>query len=691
MTLPCVGSSVRSALALAAVAIGASAATLSAQGATGSIEGHVRDTAQHAMARAAVAIVGTSQVAITDSNGHYLLTAVPPGMVALQARFIGYKPYQVSAVRVLAGQTATVDFTLTPSLLQLNEITVTAPKNSLIPRDAVTTKQSATGSTVTALPVDRISQALALQPGVTQVGVAGTNSFEQASITTGSSAAAFSVRGGRLDQNLTYIDGVALQRNPNTESYSRIHENPFWSVGANPLSTFSIDVDHASYSNVRRFITAGQRPPADAVRIEEMINYFSYDYAAPGANSADPFTVSTEVGAAPWNPVNRLVRIGLQGRRIETANLPPSNLVFLLDVSGSMEPANRLPLVKGAMRLVVDQLRPQDRVSIVVYAGDAGIRLNPTSGSEKLAILDAIDRLSAGGSTNGSAGLKLAYEVARESRIPGGNNRIILATDGDFNVGLSSDDDMERLIEHERQGGTFLTVLGVGYGNLKDSKLEKIADKGNGNYAYLDNLLEAHKVLVQEMGGTLMTIAKDVKLQVEFNPSKVQAYRLIGYEDRMLQTQDFKDDRKDAGEMGAGHSVTALYEVVPVGVKSTLPIGGPDSLRYQVAAEKPVTVHGDELLFVKVRYKEPEADASKLLTHMVASRVAPASVEFSFAAAVAEFGMILRESKYRGAASIEDVLSRARQALGSDPQGYRAGFVKMVEEYQKLTYVAVEH
>jgi len=355
-----------------------------------------------------------------------------------------------------------------------------------------------------------------------------------------------------------------------------------------------------------------------------------------------------------------------------------------------MEPANRLPLVKAAMRLVVDQLRPQDRVSIVVYAGDAGIRLRPTSGSDKLAILDAIEHLAAGGSTNGSAGLRLAYAVARESRAPGVNNRIILATDGDFNVGLSSDDDMERLIENERQGGTFLTVLGVGYGNLKDSKLEKIADKGNGNYAYLDNLLEAHKVLVQEMGGTLVTVAKDVKLQVEFNPAKVQAYRLIGYEDRLLRSEDFRDDRKDAGEMGAGHSVTALYEVVPAGVRSTVPIRAPDSLRYQAPVEQPTGTHGDELLFVKVRYKDPNGETSKLLTHTAADRSSSPSTDFAFGAAVAEFGMLLRGSEYKGHASTEEVLGLARRSLGADPFGYRAGFVAMVEAYQKIGGLAVE-
>ena len=345
----------------------------------------------------------------------------------------------------------------------------------------------------------------------------------------------------------------------NTEQYNRIYDNEFLMAKDNPLSTFSIDVDTASYSNIRRFLNNNQLPPKDAVRIEEMINYFSYDYPQPKEN--EPFSVTTEVAACPWNKDHQLVLIGLQGRNVETANLPPSNLVFLLDVSGSMQDTDKLPLIKSAFRLLVDQLRPQDRVSIVVYAGSSGLVLDSTPGDQKQVILQAIDSLNAGGTTAGGEGIKLAYEIAKKNLMKDGNNRVILATDGDFNVGVSSDGDLIRMIEEKRNDGIFLTILGFGMGNYKDAKMEQLADKGNGTIAYIDNLLEAKKVFVSGLSGTLLTIAKDVKIQVEFNPTKIKAYRLIGYENRMLKKEDFNDDKKDAGEIGAGHSVTALYEI----------------------------------------------------------------------------------------------------------------------------------
>ncbi len=468
----------------------------------------------------------------------------------------------------------------------------------------------------------------------------------------------------------------------NTESYDRIYGNAFLAVGANPLSTFSIDVDRASYSNVRRFIRGGQLPPKDAVRIEELINYFTYDYPDPTGDH--PFSVTTEVATAPWNPLHKLVRIGLQGERIAAGQLPPSNLVFLIDVSGSMQSAAKLPLLKSAFRLLVNELREDDRVAMVVYAGAAGLVLPPTSGDQKDRILDAIEALEAGGSTAGGAGLELAYRQAVESYVEGGNNRVILATDGDFNVGPSSDGEMVRLIEERRELGVFLTVLGFGTGNLKDSKMEKLADKGNGNYAYIDNLLEAKKVLVTELGGTLFTIAKDVKLQVEFNPERVAAYRLIGYENRLLQDEDFTDDKKDAGDIGAGHSVTALYEIVPVGVETTVEIRGLDSLRYQATALRPRAAESPELLFVKVRYKAPDAAASQLLEHAVRDDAHSPSHDFMFASAVAEFGMLLRDSEYKGDATFEDVIARAKQARGDDAGGYRGEFIQMAETAERL-------
>jgi Ca-activated chloride channel family protein len=470
----------------------------------------------------------------------------------------------------------------------------------------------------------------------------------------------------------------------NTEEYNRIQENVFHAASRTPLSTFSVDVDRASYSNVRRFIRDGGAPPRDAVRIEEMVNYFSYAY--PDPTGEHPFAVVTEVGAAPWNPQHQLVRIGLQGRRMPRAALPPSNLVFLIDVSGSMDQPNKLPLVQQSLRLLMNELSPDDRVAIVVYAGAAGLVLESTPGSRKDEIIDAIDRLQAGGSTAGAQGIRLAYEVARRSHIAGGNNRVILATDGDFNVGVSSQGELVQLIEEKRGQGTFLTVLGFGTGNLADARMEQLADHGNGNYAYVDDLMEGRKVLVSEMGGTLFTIAKDVKLQVEFNPARVYAYRLIGYENRLLADRDFNDDRKDAGEIGAGHSVTALYEVVPVGADSEVRVGTVDSLRYQRTDAEPVGAFGREMMNVKVRYKAPDGEQSRLLSHavQVPARGGATSDDFRFAAAVAAFGMVLRESEHRGRATVEQVLTLARGARGGDAEGYRAEFIRMVENYALL-------
>ena len=467
----------------------------------------------------------------------------------------------------------------------------------------------------------------------------------------------------------------------NTESYAHIRENDFRLVSASPLSTFSIDVDRASYANIRRFIQSGERPPIDAVRIEEMINYFPYDW---GRVSGDhPFAVTTEVWEAPWKRAHRLVRIGLHAESIDTEDLPPANLVFLLDVSGSMMPPNKLPLLKKAFALLVDQLRPQDRVAIVVYAGAAGLVLPSTPGSHKGEILAALDDLRAGGSTAGGAGLKLAYEIAGKHRVDGGNNRVVLATDGDFNVGASSDAEMVRLIERERESGTFLTVLGFGTGNLKDSKMEQIADRGNGNFHYVDGLLEARKVLVEEMGGTLVTLAKDVKLQVEFNPARAAGYRLIGYENRLLADEDFNDDTKDAGELGAGHTVTALYEVVPEGVE--VPRGELDALRYQPQPDDPPpSDFDDELMYVKVRYKSPDGNRSTLLEQAVADRPRSPSTDFRFATAVAGFGMLLRESEHAADLTLNDVVRLAEKGRGDDPRGYRGEFIRLVEATRDL-------
>jgi Ca-activated chloride channel family protein len=473
----------------------------------------------------------------------------------------------------------------------------------------------------------------------------------------------------------------------NTEEYDRIYENIFLDALKNPLSTFSIDVDTASYANVRRFINTNQYPYKDAVRIEEMINYFSYDYPLP--KKTQPFAIYTEISGCPWNPDHRLIHIGLQGKLLESKHLPPSNLVFLLDVSGSMEPANKLPLLKKAFKLLVNELGEKDRVSIVVYAGAAGLVLPSTPANQKDKIFAALDRLSAGGSTAGGAGIQLAYKVAWENFIPDGNNRIILATDGDFNVGISSTSELVREIEEKREKGIFLTILGFGMGNYKDGRMEQIADKGNGNYHYIDNLLEAKKVFVNDMRGTLFTIAKDVKIQVEFNPTKVKAYRLIGYENRMLKKEDFADDTKDAGELGAGHTVTALYEVIPYGSKEEVPVVG--DLKYQVVKIDPKAYRSKEILTVKLRYKKPDGKKSQLLEIPLADKniaLAKASENFKFSAAVAEFGMLLRDSEFKGQSSYEDVLKLAQQGKGQDRHGYRTEFIKLVEMCQLLDVVS---
>lgn len=484
-------------------------------------------------------------------------------------------------------------------------------------------------------------------------------------------------------QPMTAPQDYYQQPQYNTEEYDAIHENIFHDALRNPLSTFSIDVDAASYSNMRRFINNGQRPPKDAVRIEEMVNYFDYDYTQPG--DEHPFNIITEISSAPWNEQHKLVHIGLQGKKIPTQNLPPSNLVFLIDVSGSMDDPNKLPLLKSSFKMLVNELREQDHVAIVVYAGAAGLVLEPTSGSEKKKILEALDNLEAGGSTAGGAGIRLAYAVAREHFKAGGNNRVILATDGDFNVGESSNAGMERLIEEKRKDGVFLTVLGFGMGNYKDSKMEILSDKGNGNYAYIDNITEARKVLVNEFGGTLFTIAKDVKLQVEFNPSKVKAYRLIGYENRMLKNEDFNNDQKDAGELGSGHTVTALYEIIPVGVESEF--FKIDELKYQTTKIDPSASRSKELMTVKFRYKKPDEDVSRLIVHpLVDNQVAlnKTSDDFRWSASVAAFGMLLRESEYIQNFSYDQVVQLAQSAKGEDKEGYRIEFINMAKSFGSI-------
>lgn len=462
----------------------------------------------------------------------------------------------------------------------------------------------------------------------------------------------------------------------NTEVYDRVEEGRVLDVVQNPLSTFSIDVDTASYANVRRFLNAGSLPPPDAVRIEELVNYFDYGYPQPQGDA--PFVLSSELTDAPWQPGHKLLRVALQGRKVPEAQIPPANLVFLIDVSGSMEDDDRLPLLVKSFKMLVRQLRPQDKVAIVTYAGRAGLALPPTSGSETRKIDAVLDSLQADGSTNGGEGILLAYRIARENFVKSGNNRVILATDGDFNLGVSSDGDLERLIEQQRDGGIFLSLLGVGRGNYKDSRMQKLADRGNGNYAYIDSLLEAKKVLVREFGGTMLTIAKDVKLQLEFNPAQVKSYRLLGYENRALKSEDFVDDKKDAGELGSGQTVTALYEL-------ELADGAApqrQDLTYQSTQVKPEAYSRDELAMIRCRYKAADGAASTEVVEKIAAAPVPlerASESTRFAAAVAEWGMLLRDSEYRGTGSFGRVLELARGSRGQDLHGDRAEFIRLVE------------
>ena len=490
-----------------------------------------------------------------------------------------------------------------------------------------------------------------------------------------------SIRPSQIISNrgLSHIYDMPLL-NSNTESYATIEENGFKSVTLNPLSTFSVDVDGASYSNIRRYINGGALPPIDAVRVEEMINYFDYNYKIP---KKKPFSINTELSYAPWNENHLLLHVGLKGKTIDMKDAPHSNIVFLLDVSGSMNNPNKLPLVKSSLKLLLEKLRPEDRVAIVVYAGNSGLVLPSTSCSEKEEILKALDNLRAGGSTAGGAGLKLAYKVAEENFITNGNNRIVLATDGDFNVGQSSNGDMLRLIENHRDKGIGISVLGFGMGNYKDDKMEIIANKGNGNYAYIDNLLEAKKVLVNEFGGTFFTIAQDVKFQLEFNPAEVEKYRLIGYENRLLNEEDFEDDTKDAGEIGAGHTVTALYEIIPKAPKKELE----QNLKYQDVKLNEYAKKSKDLVTLKLRYKHPGTSKSKLIEQEVKARplvINSTSNNFRFSAAVAGFGMLLRDSEYKGNITWDKVTLLAKLARGEDELGYRGEFIRLVNSAKLL-------
>jgi Ca-activated chloride channel family protein len=595
---------------------------------------------QSPMSRVNISVKGTSLNTITDINGKYkiLITHQNAVLVASSVGFVSQE--------VVVGQKRVIDFYLT------------AEENLIADEEEVKELEAP----MILRPSDRKSKLGSKSNGVNTTGMSKAQYY----------------------QGNVHVHGQEPYLQHNTEEYATIHENIFLKPTRKPLSTFSIDVDAASYSNVRRYLRQGQQPPKDAVRIEELVNYFTYEYQQP--DEEDPFSVCTELSSAPWNPEHQLLHIGLQGRRIPVDNLPSSNLVFLIDVSGSMNSPNKLGLLKSAFKLLTNQLRPQDKVSMVVYAGAAGVVLAPTSGSDKQTILSALGQLQAGGSTAGGEGIKLAYKIAQEQFMEGGNNRIILATDGDFNIGASSNAEMERLIEKEREKGVFLTVLGFGMGNYKDSKMEILADKGNGNYAYIDDIMEAKKVLVNEFGGTLFTIAKDVKLQIEFNPATVKGYRLIGYENRRLRDEDFNDDKKDAGELGSGHTVTALYEIIPHDSHSVY-IKSVDKLKYQNQRSKSDAGHSEELMTLKLRYKQPQGTRSRLITRTVGSepvRLSETTDNFRWSAAVASFGMLLRDSEFKGNASYAMVEKWARGAQGTDQQGYRREFIQLVQSVDLL-------
>lgn len=577
-----------------------------------------------------IAIKGTLVGTLSDINGNYSISVNSPNDI-LVFSFVGMKSQEIK----VKGRTI-INVALEAESVGVDEVVVVAY--------GIERKQAYTGATQTASEQ--------IQGKAAGIRIRGAASFAK-----------------RAQPCMFPVESF------NTEGYSIIHENGFKEVALSPLSTFSIDVDAASYSNMRRFINSGSLPPVDAVRIEEMINYFSYDYAQP--TGEHPFSINTELATCPWNSDHYLLHVGLQGKIMETENLPASNLVFLLDVSGSMNTPNKLPLLKSSFRLLVDQLRPEDRVAIVVYAGNSGLVLPSTSGSDKQKILESLNNLSAGGSTAGGAGLKLAYKIAEENFMEEGNNRIILATDGDFNVGASSNAEMERLIEKEREKGINISVLGFGMGNYKDDKMEIIADKGNGNYAYIDNLQEAKKVLVNEFGGTLFTIAKDVKFQLEFNPAQVEKYRLIGYENRLLNDEDFEDDKKDAGDMGAGHTVTALYEIVP-----SQKAGKKYGLKYQESKLSKQALESNDLITLKLRYKDPDGFKSKLLEQVVKNNpmaVDETSNNFRFSAAVAEFGMLLRDSDFKGTTTFDSASAMALKAKGDDKEGYRGELYRLIQ------------
>jgi len=595
---------------------------------TGRISGKITEVnTGEALPGSNIVIQRTKLGASADAEGYYTISNVPPGTYSIQAKMMGYTSVTITDVKVVADSTTTINFQLPASTVEAEGIIVTANRE------------------------------------VIKMDLSSSSFF-----------------GSVMDERFI---------RHNTEEYDKINESGFFEVIKTPLSTFAADVDAASYSNARRFIMQDQLPYKDAVRTEEFINYFSYDYKLP--DKKDPLSINLEYSDCPWNKEHKLIHIGLKGKIIPKEKQKPSNLVFLIDVSGSMDNPKKLPLLKRAFKLLVEQLNPKDKIAIVVYASSTGLVLPAAAGSEKKLIIETLDKLRAGGSTAGGAGIQLAYKIAKENYIKGGNNRVILATDGDFNVGISSTSELVRFIEEKRDEGIFLTVLGFGMGNYKDNRLQELADRGNGNHAYIDNILEAKKVLVNEITSTLFTIAKDAKIQVEFNPAKVKSYRLLGYENRELEDKDFEDDTKDAGEIGAGHTVTALYEVIEA--RNQELDEDKYELKYQETNVKPEAHKSKEVLTVRIRYKEPDGKKSNEISEVLVGdpiKLKKSSDNFRFSAAVAEFAMILRDSEFKGDSNIESVLKLAENSKGKDVFGYRAEFLNLAERVKMLLSDKIE-
>jgi Ca-activated chloride channel family protein len=657
--------------------------------AAGSIKGVVLDEQNQPVLGAVVQVIQggiTKAGASTNENGAYDVKPLAAGRYDVKLAYAGYKTHMTKNVIVSPDKATVVNITLTVDTRSLNEVQVVEYKKPLI--DKYNSK-TVTSERIEKMPA-RTTESGAIAPGVYQqngdLSIAGAREDRAMYIIDGVQTPKHMKRRAPLVDNarVQYLPPVPY---PNSgESYAYKAENDFKLVRDNPLSTLSVDVDRASYSNIRRLITTGQPIPPEAVRVEEMINYFDYQYPQP--EGSNPIAIVTEVIDCPWQPGHKLLHIGMQAKTVSAEHLPPSNIVFLIDVSGSMNSANKLPLVKSAMKMLTSTMRAQDKVSIVVYAGNAGLVLPPTSGSDKRTIYKALDRLEAGGSTAGGAGIQLAYATALQNFVKGGNNRVVLATDGDFNVGVSAECELENLIAQNRNKGVYLTCLGFGMGNYKDAKMEILADKGNGNYAYIDNEQEAHKTLVKEFGGTIFTIAKDVKAQIEFNPGFVQSYRLVGYENRLLNDEDFKDDKKDAGEMGSGHTVTMLYEIVPTGYHKK----GDIELKYGREDNVVRNLHatGIELATVKFRYKKPNSNTSSEMQHIIPNfpkRIDMASDNIRFASSVAMFGMMLKNSPHKGNTSYKHILALAQSAKGKDKDGYRAEYISLVQQVSgKLGY-----